>query len=189
MSDVSDDTIVGIEEDVPLHDLAKDNGEKSSESLFDNLREKRTELGKNQTIILPIPGYDNDPPVLMAKYRLMTGKELEDIAQRVSRQTKDRSQRQILAAVDTFINCCEGIYVDLEDGEGPKPLSNLQDQPIRGYNQDLADTLQFPAENARQVVFGIFADNDIAIMQHNVRLGLWMSNTSRKVDDDFLGLS
>ena len=187
MSDVEDIESV----DVPLDQLGETagNNNKPSESIFENLRDKRTELGKNQTIILTIPGYDNEPPVLMAKYRLMTGKELDDIANRVSRETKDRSQRQTLAAVDTFITCCEGIYYDMMDGEGPIPFPSLNDMPVMGFNQDLADALQFPAETSRQVVFGIFADNDIAIMQHNVRLGMWMSNTSRKMDEDFLGLS
>jgi hypothetical protein len=176
--------------ELTLTDLPASTSENSkpAESLFDNLREKRAQLGANQTIILSIPGYDNDPPVLMAKYRLMTGKELEDIASKVSRETKDRSERQILAAVDTFINCCEGMYFDMMDGKGPQPMK-IHDQAIVGYNSDLAEALQFQAETARQVVFQIFADNDIAIMQHNVRLGLWMSNTSRKMDDDFLGLS
>lgn len=183
MSDIED-----TEVDVPVQELAGGN-HKPPESLFDNLRDKRDELGKNQTLLLNIPGYDNDPPVLIAKYRLMTGKELEDISNKVMRETKDRSQRQILAAVDTFINCCEGIYFDLLDGKGPQPLKSVGNQPIAGFNVNLAEAMQFPAETARQVVFGLFADNDIAIMQHNVRLGLWMSNTSRKMDDDFLGLS
>ena len=60
---------------------------------------------------------------------------------------------------------------------------------IRGYNPDLAAALELQGtETARQVVFAVFANNEAAIMQHNVKLSLWMSNTSRKVDDDFLGI-
>lgn len=160
--------------------------DKQPESLLDSLRKKREELSESRDTFIPLPGYDREPPMLLAQYRLLDGKEIEQIARKVTRETKDRWRRQVLAAVDTFIAACTGMYVDLQTGDGPQPMT-LNDQHIMGYDQDLAKALEFQAETARQVVYGVFADNEVAMMQHGARLSLWMGDTTHQVDDEFLG--
>jgi len=173
------------EAEVPVTQITAVQDERN-ESLLDNLQRKRADLATKETYI-HIPGYDKDPPILLAKYRLVEGKELDMLGDKVTRETKNKWDRQVLAAVDTFITCCEGMYVDHGDGE-PKPMT-LEGEHIWGYNEQLATALNFEAKTAREVVFGVFVNNEIAIMQHNMMLSRWMSNTSRQVDDDFLGLA
>lgn len=153
------------------------------ESLLDQLRAKREEVAGSNTCFIPIPGYDGDPPVMMAQYRVLDGKELDNIGRKVARETKDRWDRNVLAAMDVLIACCQGMYVDMQNGAEPQQMT-LNGVPIAGYNQDLAQALQFQAETARQVVMGIFVNNEVALMQHNVRLSMWMGNTSRRIDED-----
>jgi hypothetical protein len=156
------------------------------QSLLDSLRQRREELTETRDVFIPLPGYDAEPPILLAKYRLLEGHEINAIAKKVTRETKDSWTRQTLAAVDTFIAACTGMFVDLKDGQGPQPMT-LNGNPILGYNQDLATALDFQSETARQTVYGVFADNDVAIMTHGARLSLWMGDTTRKIDEDFLG--
>lgn len=153
------------------------------QSLLDQLRKKREDVAENSTCFIPIPGYDRDPPILLAKYKVLDGHQLDLIGRRVQRETKDRWDRNVLVAMDIMIECCQGMYIDMENGEEPQPMT-LEGQPIAGYNEQLAQALQFEAGSARQVVMGVFVNNDVALMQHNVRLSLWMGNTSRRIDED-----
>jgi hypothetical protein len=165
--------------------LAATETEEAS-SLLEGLRQRRSELSETKEVLIPLPGYDREPPILMAKYRLLEGHEIDAIGRKVVRETKDRWDRQIIAAVDTFINACEGMYISMGNGKEPEPLT-MNGDPVAGYNQDLARALKFDADTAREVVMGVFAGNDVAIMQHNVRLSLWMGDTTRRIDEDFLG--
>jgi superfamily I DNA and/or RNA helicase len=176
-----------VESEVPVTHL-KDATEQRNESLLDNLVQKRKNLDNKETFI-NIPGYDDEPPIMKAKYRLLDGKEIDNIMTKVQKETKNQWDRQVLSAVDMFIAACEGMFVDIGDGAlEPYPMK-VGDKEILGYNEDLAAALELEEVNtARQTVFGVFANNEAAIMQHNVKLSLWMSNTSRKVDEDFLGL-
>lgn len=178
------DDVEQVEPEATVQQLAEESPEQKS--LLDSLRRKHKELETNKETLIPLPGYEADPPILLAKYRLLEGKEVDMISSKVMRETKNQWDRNVLAAVDVFIAACEGLYYDMDDGTGPQPMS-LNGDPIMGYTTDLAEALEFTANSARQVVFGVFTNNEVAIMQHNVRLSRWMSNTSRKVDEDFLG--
>lgn len=182
MSDVESTSDV----ELPVNEL-KNASERRNENLLGNLKQKRENLANKETFI-SIPGYDREPPILLAKYSLLEGPVVDNIGTKVSREVKGQWDRQVLMAVDTFIEACQGMYVDI--GEGAKEPQEMthNGKHIAGYNQDLCEALEYEAETARQVVFGLFANNEIAIMQHNVKLSMWMSNTSRQVDDDFLGL-
>lgn len=176
-----------MEEHAPIisPDIVQDP-EEAPDTLLESLRARRkVQVESNETYIT-LPGYDKQPPYLKAQYRLLEGKEVDAIARKVMEETKDNWQRQILTAVDAFIAACTGMYYDEENGKGPQPMT-YQGEPIMGYGPDLAAALDFEAETARSVVFGVFAENDMSIMQHNVKLSLWMSDTTRKVDGDFLG--
>jgi hypothetical protein len=161
--------------------------EEAPDSLLESLRARRKEQVESNETFITLPGYDKRPPYLKAQYRLLEGKEVDIIARKVMAETKDSWQRQILTAVDAFIAACTGLYYDEDDGKGNQPMT-YRGETIMGYGPDLAAALEIEgAETARACVFGVFADNDMAIMQHNVKLSLWMSDTTRKVDGDFLG--
>ena len=88
-------------------------------TLLDQLKAKRSEIVDTKDTLIPIPGYDEDPPLLLVKYRLLEGTELEKIGQRM-RKSKNvgRWDRQINAMLDQMIAACEGLYVDVAgDGE------------------------------------------------------------------------
>lgn len=175
-----------MSEEVPVTSL-KDAQQRRNQSLLANLKDKR-EAASNKETYITIPGYDGDPPILKAKYRLIDSNEIDKIATRVQKESGDSLTRQVLGAVDTLIAACDGFYVDVGDGELQPFVDPDTDAHVAGYNQDLANLLQYEANTAREVVFGLFSNNEIAIMQHNIKLSMWMSNTSRDVDNDFLGL-
>jgi hypothetical protein len=180
------ETTSAPEEVVPLPSVMASESDGQPDNLLGALREKRKELAEKKETYIAIPGYDSSPPILLALYRLVDGTEIDKIGRKIRSETKSEWQRQILSAVDLFITACEGIYFDMDDGNGPQQLE-VNKTPVSGYNEDLAAALGIEAETARQVVFGVFSGNDVAIMQHSVRLGMWMGDTSRNVDELFLG--
>jgi hypothetical protein len=161
-------------------------GENTPDNVLDLLKEQREQVRQNTEVTIPLPGYDQEPPILLARYRLLEGPELERIASKVERETKPRWNRVVLSSVDTFIAACTGMYVDINGDGNPVPMT-LGGEPIPGYNDDLAQALGFKTQNAREVVFGVFASNEMAIVEHNAKLSRWMGNTARRVDQGFLG--
>jgi len=165
-------------------------GDDAPTTLLDQLASKRKEIADIRETFVPIPGYDKEPPLLLAKYRLLEGPELDRIGSRVRRDVKGRWDRQITAAIDTFIAACEGIYVDTGDGAGPRPLT-LNGEPITGYTEELAQALKFASElpspaTARSVVLGLFTNNDVAISSHAMVLSRWFADTSIDVSQEML---
>jgi hypothetical protein len=171
------------EQDVPVAELPEQD---QNASVLDQLRKKREDVTINNEVDIPIPGYDQEPPILVARYHLIDGREVDRISRKVSQEVKDRWDRVTLSSVDIFIASCVGMFYDMQTGDGLQPMT-LNGEPITGYTPQLATALGFEAGTARQVVYGVFANNDVAIATHNVRLSRWMSNTSVKVDEDFLG--
>jgi hypothetical protein len=165
-----------------------DEVQNTPQSLLDVLAQRKKEQQEATEVYITIPGYDKPPIILAAQYRLLEGKEIDEIGRRVTSQTKDRWQRQVFAAVDTFIAACTGFYYQ-EEGDSAdtwKPLT-LNQVLIPGYTNELAQALRFEATTAREVAFGLFGGNDVAIMQHNVRLSIWMGDTTRDVNQELLG--
>lgn len=165
--------------------------EEEPENVLEALAAKRVELEKNKETFIPIPGYDRSPPILMARYRLLSGPDFEGIAQRVQKQFRDRWERSLYAAIDTMLAACSGIFVDTGDGQ-PKPLTWKGGQVIAGFNPDLANALGFAdkmdeGQTHRSVVMALFGGNEVMIGTHSVQLNRWMSNTTVEIDQDFLG--
>lgn len=163
--------------------------EDTAETLLDQLGAKRKAISEIKETNILIPGYSSEPPLLMARYRLLDGKELEIIGQRVAREVNDRWLRTLFAAVDTFVTAIVGFYVDMGDSL-PKPLT-YKGQPITQFGPDLAEGMQFADEiedpnNHRQVAMALFANNDVAIAQHSYMLSRWMGNTSIDVNRELL---
>jgi hypothetical protein len=158
--------------------------EQHDANLLESLRQKRQELADHREGFVPVPGYED--PELLIRYRVIDSKEIQKIGNKVIKETKDRMQRQLLAAVDTFIAAATGVYVRLAEDTEPVALT-LNGREIEGFSQELATAMNFPATTARDVVFGVFAENDIAIMNHAIRLNQWMTFNRSDIDREFLG--
>lgn len=160
--------------------------EEQPDNLISQLREKRRAVEETKEVFLPIQGYDASPPKLLARYRLLSGPEINVIGEKVRRTIKGRWERQITAAVDFMIAACTGMFVDLEDGNGPIPLT-FNGGEVTGFTEDLAQVLGFETDGtARSVVFGVFGKNELSISTHNIQLNRWMSDTSLDVTQDLL---
>ena len=158
------------------------------ENLLDQLALRRKEISETKEVFIPVPGYDKEPPLLLIRYRLLEGPELDRIGNSIRRTFKSRWDRQLYAGVDTFINAVVGVFIDLGNGV-PQPLTR-NGVPILGFTRELAEGLQFADEigdpdRPRDVVFGLFANNDVAIAQHNFLLNRWMGDTSVDVSKEF----
>jgi hypothetical protein len=163
--------------------------EEQPETLLDQLSAKRREIAETKETNILVPGYDREPPLLMIRYRLLDGTELDKIDNRVRRETKNRWQRTLLAAIDTFIDAVVGFYVDLGDGN-PKPLT-YHGNPLTNFGPDLAEAMQFADQvedpnSHRQVVLGLFTNNDVMIAQHNYQLNRWFGDTSLDVNREMM---
>jgi hypothetical protein len=159
------------------------------ENVLDAFRQKRQAIADTKDVLIALPGYDADPPRRLARYRLLNGHELTLIGDKVRREVKGRWDRQIIAAVDTFIASIEGFFVDLGDGSDPvdHPLT-YNGEPVTRFDQTLAEALAFENDGtARGVVFGLFGGNEVMVSRHNFQLNRWMSDTSSKVDDELMG--
>ena len=181
MSEVNDEvTQVGIA-DVVASDGAPD-------SLFEQLRQAREATAEDTDMFLAIPGYKEKGIHLYAKYQLLDGTALARIGRKVQ-HIKDRWQRNLLAATDTIVASCTGMYVDLEEEGNEEGYTQLtaDGTPINGYSDELAAKMNIQSNSARGVVFGMFAGNELAVVQHSMRLQRWMGNTNLSVDEDFPG--
>lgn len=162
------------------------------DTLLDQLAERRRAIAETREKLIPVPGYDEDPPLLLINYRLLDGPEIDRMTTKVMREVKGRWDRNMTMAVDTFIAACLGIFVD-PDGKGKdiRPLQ-YQGEPVVGFSEELALALKFREElpeqlTARAVVFGLFGNNDVSIAAHNMQLNAWFRNTATDVTMEFLG--
>jgi hypothetical protein len=162
-------------------------------SVMESLRAKHRELRESKTLDLPIPGYDGD---LVARYRLLTMKELENIGNRVQKQVKNQGDRVLRASLDAIIVACEGMYYNRDGRLVPLSESISKDEPMIKYDDRLIEFLALelreddPLEPtlgpARKTVLAVFGENDIAILDHSRAIGQWSSDTSRDVTEAFL---
>ena len=154
-------------------------------SVLQALSEKRRAIADTKEAYIPVPGYDSAPPILLVKYRLLSGNELNVIGERVMRQVKGRWERQLQAAAQTLVAACDGIFYDMEDGSGPQPLT-YSEQPITGFTEALASALGFADKvgdinRPTEVLFALFGNNEVMVSQHSIRLNRWMTDTSIEV--------
>lgn len=177
-------------EDIEVEGVGVGLRNDSAPSLLDQLAERRRELSSTRETMIPVPGYDREDTMLLAKYRLLEGTELSRIGDKVRRDTKNKWDRQINAALDIFVAACEGFYIDMGQGEPPQPVT-FEGNPITGFTEELARALQYFDElptpvTARHVAYGLFAKNDVAINTHSYMLNRWFSDTSLDVSREFM---
>lgn len=151
-------------------------------SLIDLLREEVREVSETKFVYIPIQGFGKTG--LAARYVLPeSGKQLENISNKVNREFKTRFERNLYSAIDTMILLCAGLYIRTPDVEEYIELDpELLGEPVQ-FDMRLAETLGFvDCKSARTVVRRIFGNNDIAIMTHAEKLSRWLQNTSVDVN-------
>ncbi len=180
-----------IEHDLPDQDTETNivnNGDESlalaggeQGSIIDQLVAAREEASENQTVDIDIPGYKGS---LVGRYGLLDNSVLAKIAKRVRRQYK-RTEDQVLAmSCDILIASCEGMFHRSQD-DGKLQAITKDGEALNYHNA--GDFLRFEATSARDSVIKVFANNEIAVVDHQVRLARWMRNTGVEVDSELLG--
>jgi hypothetical protein len=161
------------------------------QSLWGNLAQQREEISQQRETLIQIPGYTGID--VYARYRLLTGDELEKIARRTMGKKSGAKlstwERNLTAALDTMADACSGIFYQLAGMDSPKPVT-VNGSPVLNYGDPkLQEGLKIPSEvkTTRGVILSMFGNNDLAVSAHAVKLNRWFSDTNRDVDDEFLG--
>jgi hypothetical protein len=178
---IDDET--SIDEETPTGALPTPILNGDQETVLDELRGRRTELEPvGKTIVLEIPGYDGK---LAAEYQYIGTEETELISKRVMKETKRFGHRgmTLLSSADLLIAACQRVLIR---GAADQDWAPLQPAPVR-FDRSLAEAFRLPAEEPREVVMAIFG-SEHAVVEQNMKLSNWLTNTTREVDDDFFGL-
>lgn len=177
---------------------AEEDQSQAGSSILDQVKQKRVEAQEPHYTDIDIPGYEG---LLVARYQVVEFKVFEAAEKRIK---KDKSgPKMLLMAIDQIINCCDQILVldpghpaCVENDKGEKtdlrpidPVAAEQGAPVK-WEPRLAKLLDIPESEylgqARLVVKAVFG-NEPAIVQHSTKVGLWLKDTSRDIDDVFLG--
>lgn len=157
-------------------------------SLLDQFRSDLQELEAIQDVLIPVKGYGRTN--ISIKYRLPdSGKELDMIARKVERQTKDRFQRTLEIAMDTMIHLCIGIYVN-PNSELPEPVELDPNRTGSAclFDDTLAEMMSMENPKtvpARSVLKRLFGGQDLAIMEHAGKLNRWLMDTKADLEVEF----
>lgn len=153
-------------------------------SIMDSLRRQRDDQAAGLTCFINIPGYKG---MLKAEYRVLPAAEMRNIGKSIQRQFKDDTERQIMAIIDTLIRANEGIYY-VEEDESLTPIDPDKSGVTCTYaDPRLADALNIDHSSSRDILQGVFMHRDPAIIAHGMKLSRWYEDTSKEVDEDFLG--
>jgi hypothetical protein len=170
-----------------------------TQSILDRLKARRESVKKSRTLDLEIPGYEGD---LLARYKPVPFKVFED-DEKKRKKSKGKDPALLSAAIDQIISCCDMILVRdpgnpacVLDNDGEvtdfRPIdvdAAEAGSPVK-WEQRLADLIDIPQEEtrgiAKLVVLRTFC-NDAALIYHASRLGIWLRDTTKEVDDDLLG--
>jgi len=158
------------------------------QSPLEALRVRREEVANRREILIGIPAYEDNG--LKVKYRLIGRDETDEIAKRVRKQTRDRSEFLYRVVLDTMINACVGFYWARNGtpDELAEPVEDEAGNFIESFRQ-MADALAWvPAGDPtqRQAALFVFADNEFSLGTHGMQLQRWLNNTNLEVDEDFL---
>lgn len=164
--------------------LATDNVDEGPQTPMEALRARRDEVAARRDTTIPIVGFEAEG--LRVQYRLLDRGETSDIAKKVRKQTKDRSEVMFRILIDTIIAACEGFYVSM-DGDEPEPLiSEITKEHVTTYQQYASELAGEPFTTARKAVLYVFGDNEYAVGDHGLLLSRWLSNTNIDIDEEAL---
>lgn len=165
-----------------LHEIEEEAD--APNSLMEQLRAKREEIASTRDVFIPITGYE--VVGLQARYNLLERPQIVEIGNKVLKETKDRSERQMLILIDTIIQATEGFYTQRTGDSDPVPLEDDAGNHVRLWGQ-LAQYLGGQSATARDALHFVFGNNEFAIGGHGIVLNRWMGNTSIDVDSELLG--
>lgn len=155
-------------------------------SRLDVLKRRHAELGQERHLDLDVPQYGGD---LVARYRVPRPAEINRAAKRIAKLPED--DQQVAATIDQVIVACDSMWLRV-NGE-LEPLETDNPEPVR-YDVRLAEALGIEGTtSARQVVERVFSSggtfNVAALTRHAAHIGEWLTDTSKDLDEDFLGES
>jgi hypothetical protein len=169
------DTVIGEPE----------QGATPSGSLMEKLRSKHAEIASKKTIDIPLPGYDD---MLITRYRVLDVRnDINRISQRVQKERGSQLSQALSAAMDSMIASCVEIFTTRDGQLVPLSESFGPDHPAVRYDESLAEFMDFKIDSARDLILQLFGGNEPMIMDHAQMLSRWMSDTTREVNDEFLG--
>lgn len=153
------------------------------QDLFSDLKARRAALEPaGKTKVLEVEGYEGK---LGVEYRYI-GSEITEVIQKACmKETKSVGQRglTLLASLDTLKEACARVMIRGAASEEWRPM---KPEPIK-FDDRLAQKLGFDAVDDRHVILGLFG-SEHAVIQQYMKLSMWLTDTTRDVDDDFLGL-
>ncbi len=172
---------MAIDDVQPIEDLGEEAVKSAfgDSSIYDLLKQEAQELADAKEVFIRLNGYEKTG--LQVCYRLPeSGKELDSIARRVGKESKEMFHRNLYTSIDTMAWLCNGLYVQPEGVEKPVML-DPQDvgSPVH-FDSRLAELLGMDnpeGMSARSVIRRLFASNDLAILDHAMLLNRWLQNT------------
>jgi len=153
-------------------------------SVLGELRKSRQVIGSGaEPIDIAIPGYQGK---LIGRFKWVPVTALAATSASL-RKIKDPTVQQLAAVADTLAATNDEFLVVTDSESEPETLT-YQGVPVTFQNgEGLALALGFPApRSARECVNAVF-NNDYAMVDVAQRVMQWLEDTSREVDESFLG--
>ena len=155
-------------------------------SLFDDLRADNQRMRNSKTGDFDIPGYEKPElkgrSALVARYHRATLEQHTVHMRQISEAASaDRFDEVFALYADFLIDNCHGIFKRVPGGD-------LVDLGVK-YDLPLADGLRFEAESCRDVVRGVFGDNELQVAEHGEQVFAWMRTGKHDDDSEALGKS
>lgn len=179
-------TMTDDDQPAPLvHEITDRSGPQTP---MEALRAKRNEAASKRDVLIPV-GSAYDEEGLRVKYRLLERPDTDEIAKRVRKQTKDRSEFMFRVLVDTIIAACDGFFL-IPDGKTEAEAEPLMSEDgshvIETYIQFASDLAGEEFTNHRAAVLYVFGDNEFTAGQHGLLLNKWLGDTSIDIDSELL---
>jgi hypothetical protein len=156
--------------------------EATQPSILSELRKARDKIGVGaDPLRLPVPGYNG---LLVVSYKWVPYSRLSATAKSLGK-IKDQLEQQVAAAADTLVATCDEILIN-DAGE----LHSFSPAPVTFADSEaLAEALGFPkADSSRQTCYSVF-NNEYAMIDAAFKVSSWLEDTSKQVDEEFLGES
>lgn len=158
------------------------------DSIVDLLKQDLAAVAQEEDVYIPVEGYEKTGLAIHYRYP-ESGKELDNIAQKIMRETKDQYYRGLNSALDTMILLCEGVYVRPEGVEEYVQLDPSETGAALKLNDPGFAALLGLEDGTpvRQVIKKLFGDNDLKVLAHADKLSRWIRNTKANLDTEFWG--
>lgn len=158
--------------------------ETQGNSAIERLREQHSELRRERTLDLRVPGWSG---LLIARYQPVRAGEMRKLSSRITKLAgQDTPEADLTAAADVIVTACKEMLID-QDGEKLTLQEQLGvDAPVR-YDRKLAEVLGFEAESAREVVYNVFPQFpdggviETTVNAHAAEIAEWIANVDEEV--------